>query len=83
LSVALFRISNFSSESEMAMAVDTYPAGEAITARQAGPEFDVASPTLAELARIVLATAASNKWMGRVRLRAERRWYERVYNGPD
>ena len=43
------------------MAVDTYPAGEAITARQAGPELaDVASPTLAELARIVLATAASN-----------------------
>jgi len=36
-----------------------------------------------ELADIVAQFAASDGWMDRVRLRAEGRWYERLYHGPD
>jgi rhodanese-related sulfurtransferase len=36
-----------------------------------------------ELADIVSRFALSDGWMDRVRLRAEGRWYERVYHGPD
>jgi rhodanese-related sulfurtransferase len=36
-----------------------------------------------ELANIVSLFASSDGWMGKVRLRAEQRWYERVYDGPD
>jgi rhodanese-related sulfurtransferase len=39
--------------------------------------------TSEELANIVSLYASSGGWMGRVRLRAERRWYERLYHGPD
>jgi hypothetical protein len=38
--------------------------------------------TSEELANIVSLYASSGGWMGRVRLRAERRWYERLYHGP-
>jgi len=66
------------------MAVDIQPAGGATTTRQAGADLaDVLSPTPAELARIVESTASSDEWIGRVRLRADRRWYERIYHGPD
>jgi rhodanese-related sulfurtransferase/mannose-6-phosphate isomerase-like protein (cupin superfamily) len=36
-----------------------------------------------ELAHIVSLFASSDGWMEKVRLRAERRWYERLYHGPD
>jgi rhodanese-related sulfurtransferase/mannose-6-phosphate isomerase-like protein (cupin superfamily) len=36
-----------------------------------------------ELANIVSLFASSDRWMDRVRLRAEGRWYERLYHGPD
>jgi hypothetical protein len=41
------------------------------------------SRTPEELANIVARFASSDGWMDRVRLRAERRWYERLYHGPD
>ena len=36
-----------------------------------------------ELANIVSLFASSDGWMNKVRLRAEGRWYERLYHGPD
>jgi rhodanese-related sulfurtransferase/mannose-6-phosphate isomerase-like protein (cupin superfamily) len=39
--------------------------------------------TPAELAGIVSLFASSNGWIDRVRLRSDRRWYERLYQGPD
>jgi rhodanese-related sulfurtransferase/predicted metal-dependent enzyme (double-stranded beta helix superfamily) len=36
-----------------------------------------------ELASIVSEFAASEGWIDKVRLRADRRWYERLYQGPD
>jgi rhodanese-related sulfurtransferase len=36
-----------------------------------------------ELANIVSLFASSNGWMDRVKLRADERWYERLYHGPD
>ena len=41
------------------------------------------SRTLEELANIVSLFVSSDGWMDRVRLRAEGRWYERLYQGPD
>ena len=41
------------------------------------------SRTPEELAKIVSQFALSDGWMDRVRLGAERRWYERLYQGPD
>jgi hypothetical protein len=69
---------------EMDMAVETQAAREATTTKKTGADLaDAASPTLAELARIVETTAASDEWIGRVRLRSDRRWYERIYHGPE
>jgi hypothetical protein len=36
-----------------------------------------------ELANFVSLLASSAGWMDRVRLRAERCWYERLYQGPN
>ncbi|MGA2421498.1 MAG: rhodanese-like domain-containing protein [Candidatus Acidiferrum sp.] len=36
-----------------------------------------------ELANIVSLFASSDGWIDKVRLRAEQRWYERLYHGPD
>jgi rhodanese-related sulfurtransferase len=36
-----------------------------------------------ELANIVMQFASSDGWMDRVRLRAEGRWYKRLFQGPD
>jgi len=36
-----------------------------------------------ELANIVSLFASSDGWLDRVHLRAEHRWYERLYQGPD
>ena len=41
------------------------------------------SKTPEELANIVSLFASSDGWMDKVRLRAEERWYERLYHGPD
>jgi len=41
------------------------------------------SRTTQELAHIVSLFASSDGWIDRVRLRAEGRWYERLYQGPD
>jgi rhodanese-related sulfurtransferase/mannose-6-phosphate isomerase-like protein (cupin superfamily) len=45
--------------------------------------FGVVSKTPEELASIVSRFASSEEWVDRVRLRAERRWYERLHRGPD
>ncbi|RXH57988.1 rhodanese-like domain-containing protein [Granulicella sibirica] len=39
--------------------------------------------TSEELAGIISLVASSNRWVDRVRLRAEHRWYERLYDGAD
>jgi len=41
------------------------------------------SRTSKELAGIVSLFASTDGWMDKVRLRTERRWYERLYHGPD
>lgn len=41
------------------------------------------SKTPEELANIVSLIAPSDGWLDRVRLRADHRWYERLYQGPD
>jgi len=49
-------------------------------AREAGTTL-IAAPE--ELADIVSRFASSDGWIHKVRLRAEGRWYERLYHGPD
>jgi rhodanese-related sulfurtransferase/mannose-6-phosphate isomerase-like protein (cupin superfamily) len=44
---------------------------------------DAVRRTPEDLANIVSLFASSDGWMDKVRLRAERRWYERLYHGPD
>ena len=39
--------------------------------------------TTAELEEIVARIAATNQWVDRVRLRADRRWYERIHHAAD
>ena len=56
------------------MATDKRMAREAGTTLIAAPE---------ELADIVSRFASSDGWIHKVRLRAEGRWYERLYHGPD
>jgi rhodanese-related sulfurtransferase/quercetin dioxygenase-like cupin family protein len=46
-------------------------------------QHEVISIASEELAGIVSQYASSNDWMDRVRLRSGRRWYERVYAGPN
>jgi predicted metal-dependent enzyme (double-stranded beta helix superfamily) len=41
------------------------------------------SRTPEELANIVSEFASSDEWMDKVRLRADHRWYERLYHRPD
>ncbi len=55
--------------------------GEAITV---DTQVDIpAARTPQELAGIVEEFASSVQWLDRVRLRADRRWYEPLYNGPE
>jgi predicted metal-dependent enzyme (double-stranded beta helix superfamily) len=42
-----------------------------------------ASRTPEELANIVSLFASSDGWIDKVRLRADQRWFERLYDGPD
>ena len=66
------------------MATDKQLAREASTTliEAKGPS-GAASRTPEELANIVSLFASSDGWMDKVRLRAEGRWYERQYHGPD
>jgi rhodanese-related sulfurtransferase len=67
------------------MATDTRLAREVgITPEAPVAVADAGSRSPEELAGIVERFASQpNEWMGRVRLRADRRWYERLYHGPD
>src|ERR1700677_3390655 len=66
------------------MATDKHLAREASTTLIAAKGLsDVVLRTPEELANIVSLFASSDGWMDKVRLRAERRWYERLYRGPD
>jgi hypothetical protein len=56
-------------------------AGSALIAAQS--LSGTVSMTREELANIVSLFASSDGWMDKVRLRADRRWYERLYLGPD
>jgi rhodanese-related sulfurtransferase len=67
-----------------AMAIDEQLAREASSALIAAQDLSGAvSRTPEELANIVSQFASSDGWMDKVRLRVERRWYERLYRGPD
>src|SRR6202034_391200 len=66
------------------MAVDEQLVREASTTLMEAKDLSRAvSRTHDELANIVSLFASSDRWMDKVRLRAERRWYERLYHGPD
>jgi rhodanese-related sulfurtransferase len=66
------------------MAADEQPARETNTTLIAVKDRSGAhSRTPEELANIVSLFASSDGWMDKVRLRAEGRWYERLYHGPD
>jgi rhodanese-related sulfurtransferase len=66
------------------MATDEELAREASTTTIAGKGlFQSLLRTPQELADIVSLFASSEGWMDKVRLRAEGRWYERLYHGPD
>jgi mannose-6-phosphate isomerase-like protein (cupin superfamily) len=64
----------------MQLATDERPVHEAQSTTKS---TDVVSRTPEELANIVSLFASSNGWIDRVRLNAERRWYERLYQGTD
>jgi rhodanese-related sulfurtransferase/mannose-6-phosphate isomerase-like protein (cupin superfamily) len=67
------------------MAVDTKLNTEMRpTSERAVASIDMPGPrTLQELAGIVEVLASSVQWLHRVRLRADRRWYECLYHGPE
>ncbi len=66
------------------MATNEQPAREASTTAIAAKDLSGAvSRTPEELANIVSLFASSDGWIEKVRLRAEGRWYERQYHGPD
>src|SRR5271156_198569 len=66
------------------MATDEQLAGEASTMLIGAKGLSgTVSRTPDELANIVSLFASSDEWIDKVRLRAERRWYERLYHGPD
>ena len=66
------------------MGTDEQLADEASTTLIAAKDLTGAiSRTPEELAEIVSRFASSDGWIDRVRLRAEGRWYERLYHGPD
>jgi rhodanese-related sulfurtransferase len=66
------------------MATDKRLAGEtSITLIAAIGLSGAVTRTPEELANIVSLFASSDGWIDQVRLRAEHRWYERLYLGPD
>jgi rhodanese-related sulfurtransferase len=56
---------------------------EMIMGDTAGGQSSVVLRTPEELTGIVVKFASSEGWMDKVRLRTERRWYERLYHGAD
>ena len=68
-----------------AVAVDTQTDREiSTTLERAAGLIDMPTPrTPQELASILQVFASSVQWLDRVRLRADRRWYERLYHGPE
>jgi rhodanese-related sulfurtransferase len=68
----------------MQVITDTRLAQENKNAFQTASKFsETVSRTPQELADIVSSFASSDGWMEKVRLRTDRRWYERLYHGPD
>jgi rhodanese-related sulfurtransferase len=68
----------------MQLATDKRPVSEASSTSIAAKNLSGAVlKTPEELANIVSLFASSDEWVDRVRLRAEGRWYERLYHGPD
>jgi rhodanese-related sulfurtransferase/mannose-6-phosphate isomerase-like protein (cupin superfamily) len=66
------------------MATDKRLAREASTTLIAEKDLsDALLRTPEELANIVSLFASSDGWLDKVRLRADGRWYERLYHGPD
>ena len=66
------------------MATDNRLTHEVSTTLIAAKDLYGAAPrTPEELANIVSLFASSDGWMDKVRLRVERRWYERLYHGLD
>jgi rhodanese-related sulfurtransferase/mannose-6-phosphate isomerase-like protein (cupin superfamily) len=63
----------------MQLAADEQLVASASTLTQSG----AASKTPEQLTNIVSLFASSDGWINRVRLRAEHRWYERLYHGPE
>src|ERR1035441_9516103 len=68
-----------------AMTVNTQiDSGISTISERAAGLVDISTPqTPEELADIVQVFASSIEWLDRVRLRADRRWYERLYHGPE
>jgi rhodanese-related sulfurtransferase/mannose-6-phosphate isomerase-like protein (cupin superfamily) len=68
----------------MRLATDQRLVQEAESASLAAKSLsDAVLRTPEELANIVSVFASSDGWMDKVRLRAEQRWYERLYQGSD
>ena len=68
----------------MELALEKRPLQEVDSALVASKDLSGAVlRTPEELANIVSQFASSDGWMDKVRLRAEQRWYERLYHGPD
>jgi rhodanese-related sulfurtransferase len=66
------------------MATDHQFGSETSTTPVAEDDFsNTVLRTPKELANIVSLFASSDAWIEKVHLRADRRWYERLYHGPD
>jgi rhodanese-related sulfurtransferase/mannose-6-phosphate isomerase-like protein (cupin superfamily) len=66
------------------MVIDTYTDIESSLASEGSVNTSaVLSRTANELADIAATYAAQDSWMERVRLRRDRRWYERLHHGHD
>jgi rhodanese-related sulfurtransferase len=67
-----------------ATAPDSQPEREANTTLVGAKDSSGAvSKTPEQLSKIVALFVLSDGWMDRVRLHSDRRWYERLYHGPD
>jgi len=67
----------------MQLATDELLVHEASSTPLTKDLLDAVRRTPEELANIVSLFASSDGWMDKVRLRAEQRWYERLYHGSD
>src|ERR1700749_39047 len=56
-------------------------ANSTLIAKESQPGSALRTPE--ELANIVWQFVSTDGWLDQVRLRAEHRWYERLYQGPD